>query len=171
MNWAGLLPLALMLFAMCDRAQEEVSLSVVEVGGAAFMVEIAASPDERSRGLSGRDRLPEGSGMLFVYNEPAVPGFWMRGMRFALDFVWDRRRLRSGGPYAGCAGARAGNSRRRASRLPAVDVSHLQPGGQRWIGGPPRHRRGRRRAIPQYTRWRVLTRSRTAGLEAPRECE
>ena len=88
MNWAGLLPLALMLFAMCDRAQEVVSLSVVEVGGAAFMVEIAASPDERSRGLSGRDRLPEGSGMLFVYNEPAVPGFWMRGMRFALDFVW-----------------------------------------------------------------------------------
>ena len=88
MNWAGLLPLALMLFAMCDRAQEVVSLPVVEVGGAAFMVEIAASPDERSRGLSGRDRLPEGSGMLFVYNEPAVPGFWMRGMRFALDFVW-----------------------------------------------------------------------------------
>ena len=88
MNWAVLLPLALLLFAVCDRVQDVVSLPIVEVGGAAFMVEIAASPDERSRGLSGRDSLPDGSGMLFVYDNPDVPGFWMRGMYFALDFVW-----------------------------------------------------------------------------------
>ena len=88
MNWAVLLPLALLLFATCDRVQDVVSLPIVEVGGAAFMVEIAASPDERSRGLSGRDSLPDGSGMLFVYDNPDVPGFWMRGMYFALDFVW-----------------------------------------------------------------------------------
>ena len=88
MNWAAIAPLVLLLFALCDRVQEAVGVPVVEVGGAAFMVEVAASPDERSRGLSGRDRLPEGSGMLFMYNEPVVPGFWMPQMRFALDFIW-----------------------------------------------------------------------------------
>ena len=61
---------------------------VVDVGGARFDVEIAFTSEERSRGLSGRESLPESSGMLFVYQSSRVPSFWMKEMLIPLDFVW-----------------------------------------------------------------------------------
>ena len=60
----------------------------VSVGGVAFEVEIAFTPEGRTRGLSGRDSLADGAGMLFVFKGGAASSFWMREMRFALDFVW-----------------------------------------------------------------------------------
>ena len=60
----------------------------VSVGGVAFEVEIAFTPEGRTRGLSGRDSLADGAGMLFVFDSGAASSFWMREMRFALDFVW-----------------------------------------------------------------------------------
>ena len=60
----------------------------VSVGGAAFGVEVAFTPEDRARGLSGRDSLADGSGMLFVFESGQASSFWMRGMRFDLDFVW-----------------------------------------------------------------------------------
>lgn len=56
--------------------------------GGAIEVELALNPRERERGLSYRDSLPQSSGMLFDMGESAVPVFWMKGMRFALDMVW-----------------------------------------------------------------------------------
>lgn len=40
--------------------------------------EVARSDDERSRGLSGRHTIPDGSGMLFVYRQPTQTAFWMK---------------------------------------------------------------------------------------------
>ena len=51
-------------------------------------IEIADESAEQARGLSGRAYLPEDSGMLFVFKEEGYPGFWMKDMNFALDFVW-----------------------------------------------------------------------------------
>ena len=56
--------------------------------GGTLHVEVAQTPEERARGLGDRDALPDGSGMLFDLEEARVPGFWMKGMRFALDMVW-----------------------------------------------------------------------------------
>ena len=56
--------------------------------GTTVAVEIADTPASRSRGLSGRDDLPKGQGMLFIYDTPGVYGFWMQGMRFPIDMVW-----------------------------------------------------------------------------------
>ncbi len=88
MSWAALMPLALLLFALCESVETAARVPVVEVGGAAFKVEVADDAEERSQGLSGRDPLPADAGMLFVYQGPVAPGFWMRQMRFSLDFVW-----------------------------------------------------------------------------------
>ena len=60
----------------------------VFVGETAFDVEIAATPAEHQRGLSGREELAPGDGMLFVYAEPSVLTFWMKDMLLPLDFVW-----------------------------------------------------------------------------------
>ena len=60
----------------------------ISVGGARFTVEVAATAQERSQGLSGRTRLDPGTGLLFVFDQPGIHQFWMYDMRFPLDFVW-----------------------------------------------------------------------------------
>ena len=60
----------------------------MEIGGAAFTVDLAITQEERSQGLSGRPSLDAGMGMLFVFEEPALLRFWMRDMNFPLDMVW-----------------------------------------------------------------------------------
>jgi hypothetical protein len=60
----------------------------VVIGGVAFDAEVADTSAKRVRGLSGRESLPEQTGMLFVFEFGSVSSFWMKGMRFPLDFVW-----------------------------------------------------------------------------------
>ena len=51
-------------------------------------VEIADTRGERARGLMERDSLPEGTGMLFVYDTPAPRGFWMKNTLVPLDIIF-----------------------------------------------------------------------------------
>ena len=60
----------------------------VKIGGASFDVEIAYTPETRAQGLSGRPSLPDGYGMLFVFEYAYEHGFWMKDMLIPLDFVW-----------------------------------------------------------------------------------
>src|SRR3990167_3887756 len=53
-------------------------------------VEVAVTAEQKSRGLAGRENLAEGEGMMFVFDQPGQYGFWMKGMKFPLDFVWIR---------------------------------------------------------------------------------
>lgn len=70
------------------------STSVPSYGSVAFaddtkiIVEIADSPVERARGLSGREEIQESFGMLFLFPEPDVYSFWMPDMNFAIDIIW-----------------------------------------------------------------------------------
>ncbi|MEX2226299.1 MAG: DUF192 domain-containing protein [Dehalococcoidia bacterium] len=56
--------------------------------GGTLRVEVATAPDDRAQGLGERDALADDAGMLFDLGESRVPGFWMKGMRFAIDMVW-----------------------------------------------------------------------------------
>lgn len=58
------------------------------VGKARVKVEVRESQAGRQEGLSGRNSLGEDEGMLFVFEEPGYHKFWMKGMKFDLDFVW-----------------------------------------------------------------------------------
>ena len=53
-----------------------------------FTAEIADTPALRTKGLGYRDHLAANSGMLFIFPSGQASSFWMRGMRFPLDFVW-----------------------------------------------------------------------------------
>jgi uncharacterized membrane protein (UPF0127 family) len=53
-----------------------------------FPVELATTPAQHQQGLSNRADLPSGTGMLFVFSSPGRYQFWMKDMRFPLDFVW-----------------------------------------------------------------------------------
>ena len=60
----------------------------VTVGSAVFEVEVADNPELRTKGLSGRDSLPDMSGMIFIFESGRASDFWMKGMSIPLDFVW-----------------------------------------------------------------------------------
>ena len=60
----------------------------VTVGGVSFPVETALTEEKRAQGLSNRDALAPGAGMLFVYSEERKRTFWMKDMRFPLDMIW-----------------------------------------------------------------------------------
>lgn len=62
--------------------------------GRAFLAEIADTPEGRARGLMYRDRLEPGTGMVFIFEEPAPYSFWMKNTRIALDIVWLDRQAR-----------------------------------------------------------------------------
>lgn len=60
----------------------------LEIHGHTFTVELAVTPEEKTKGLGYRDSLAEDTGMLFVYDHPEQYGFWMKGMRFPIDILW-----------------------------------------------------------------------------------
>lgn len=63
-------------------------LDTISIGGRNFRVELAKSPAERYRGLSGRESLQRDEGMLFVFEKSGQYPFTMRGMLFSLDFIF-----------------------------------------------------------------------------------
>lgn len=58
--------------------------------GGVLTVEIADESEERMNGLSRRDGLEPGRGMLFLFPQAAVHAFWMKEMRFPLDIIYLR---------------------------------------------------------------------------------
>ena len=60
----------------------------VRIGSLEFVVEVAADSAKQVKGLSGRETLDAGTGMLFVFENEKRFRFWMRGMEISLDMVW-----------------------------------------------------------------------------------
>ncbi len=54
-------------------------------------VEIVTTSREQTLGLGERVQLPEGNGMLFVYDTPGERIFWMKRMRIPIDILWIRQ--------------------------------------------------------------------------------
>jgi uncharacterized membrane protein (UPF0127 family) len=64
-------------------------LHILQAGGDRVLrIEVATTPAQSERGLGYRDALAPDAGMLFDLGSTRNPSFWMKGMRFALDFVW-----------------------------------------------------------------------------------
>ncbi len=64
------------------------NIKYVEIAGENIKVDLALTPDEQAKGLSGRGELKEQEGMLFVFEKPAKHVFWMKDMNFPIDIIW-----------------------------------------------------------------------------------
>ena len=66
------------------------SLSIVTSGGVQhdFTIELAANPQQRSRGLMFRESLAPDAGMLFDYNRPRRVRMWMKNTLIPLDMLF-----------------------------------------------------------------------------------
>lgn len=90
-----------------------------------FSVEVAATAEQRQRGLMFRDSLPADGGMLFVSPEERVVHMWMKNTLIPLDMLFlgpDGRILKV------AAMAEPGSTEILSSGVPAKGVLEL-PGG------------------------------------------
>ncbi|SLN37583.1 hypothetical protein ROA7450_01802 [Roseovarius albus] len=75
--------------AVAENSCREDSLAVRgDWGQARFSVEVADDKVERAQGLMHRESMPKSAGMLFVYPEPQVVGFWMENTLIPLDMLF-----------------------------------------------------------------------------------
>ena len=65
------------------------NLKKVRLGKTSVNVIVADDEATRSKGLGGITSLPDNEGMLFIFSSKnIIPGFWMKGMKINLDFIW-----------------------------------------------------------------------------------
>jgi uncharacterized membrane protein (UPF0127 family) len=57
-------------------------------GDVQVSLEVAATEEERQRGLMFREELAPDEGMIFVFPEPGANGFWMKNTLIPLDMFW-----------------------------------------------------------------------------------
>jgi hypothetical protein len=57
-------------------------------GSENFVVDVADDAAERAQGLMFRETMPLSDGMLFVYDSPRRPSFWMKNTLIPLDIVF-----------------------------------------------------------------------------------
>ncbi len=94
-----------------------------------FLVEMARSPAEQSKGLMFRVEVPDGTGMLFLHERPRPVAMWMKNTPTSLDMLfidqagvvqkvaarttpYSETVLASNGPVAGVLEIRGGEAER-----------------------------------------------------------
>jgi uncharacterized protein len=74
-----------------QKSPQEISsveYMMLNIHGVEVRAEVVDTPKDRNTGLSGRESLAEGKGMLFIFEDVDTHSFWMPDMRFALDIIW-----------------------------------------------------------------------------------
>jgi uncharacterized protein len=56
--------------------------------GKVLQSEVMVSDVDRQMGLMFRASLPQDHGMVFVFEQPGLYGFWMKNCKFPIDMVW-----------------------------------------------------------------------------------
>ena len=60
----------------------------VRIGDSVFNITVADTLNERTKGLSGREKLSFNEGLVFVFEKPGIYPFWMKDMNFPIDIIW-----------------------------------------------------------------------------------
>jgi uncharacterized membrane protein (UPF0127 family) len=94
------------------------------VGNSRITAEIAATPEDRRQGLMHRESMPEDHGMLFVFPEEKVLGFWMKDTPLPLSIAF----ADSGGRIVHVTDMEPGSLARVSSQVPALYALEMNRG-------------------------------------------
>ncbi len=61
-----------------DSPQPKLPTITLSVGNKTLATEVADTEEEREKGMMFRKEMPDGTAMLFVFDAPQKPAFWMR---------------------------------------------------------------------------------------------
>lgn len=81
------LALAALDAAAAPCAEDRIDF-LLDAGTVSFEIELAVTPGEQAQGLMHRPVLPEGTGMLFLYDPPRRARFWMKNTMIPLDMIF-----------------------------------------------------------------------------------
>jgi len=84
----GLIIILGSIFLFLQRALEENQTKNIRINDVEIEVEVADTATTREFGLSNRETLLDGKGMLFVFDNPSRYGIWMKDMNFSIDIAW-----------------------------------------------------------------------------------
>ena len=94
---AGLIILSVGLWYQSGNASKDEQLVftddsvrtvIANLNNYTYELMLSDTPQLRSQGLSGQQDLGESEGMLFVFDDDGLHGFWMKDMNFAIDIIW-----------------------------------------------------------------------------------
>jgi len=78
--------LCLLCLLMCACSPKTVEIILPD--GSKVKAELAITPQEAEKGLMFRTELPEGSGMLFIFDKDDSRYFWMKNTLIDLDIIF-----------------------------------------------------------------------------------
>jgi uncharacterized membrane protein (UPF0127 family) len=78
----------LALLVICCGGGPQLETTKVTLGTVPLTVEVADSEAERAKGLMKRDAMAEDHGMIFVYPDVGVRGFWMKDTKIPLSIAF-----------------------------------------------------------------------------------
>ncbi len=124
--------LALTLAGGCEGYKSPGNLPTVsmQIGTGKYTIEIAKTDAHRQRGLMERDSMPENWGMIFVFPDEAVRGFWMKNTRIPLDIAY----LDAGGKVVSIHQMKPYEQTSTASKGPAKYAIELNVGQAARVG-------------------------------------
>ena len=105
-------------------AAPRLSVRQLTIGESVIHVEQAVTPDERARGLMWRESLPRDNGMLFVYEQPEMPAFWMKNTPIPLSVAFIDRL----GVIVGVLDMEPGSLDRHSPRVPILYALEMNQG-------------------------------------------
>jgi uncharacterized membrane protein (UPF0127 family) len=70
------------------QAQAKLRTIPLQVGGHTLTAEVAATLEQRMRGMMFRKEMGRNDGMLFVFEEPAYQGMWMKNTLIPLSVAF-----------------------------------------------------------------------------------
>jgi uncharacterized membrane protein (UPF0127 family) len=82
---------AVLLITAACRSGTPTARIATAAGPVTVDLEVAATPAARQQGLMYRSALADGHGMLFVFDDDAVRGFWMKNTLIPLDMLFIAR--------------------------------------------------------------------------------
>jgi len=128
---------ALLLFVPgCEQSTQSAPGAAVlptvkmKIGPRTYELEMARTSEQQALGLMRRDSMPEDHGMIFIFEEERMQGFWMKDTRIPLDILF----VDAKGKVVSVSGMKPYDLNTTSSEVPAQYAIELNAGQAKAAG-------------------------------------